>query len=173
MTSRCKSGQRRYQDTFVVARRRSGRPGRRSAGSNPPWEGATHRSAASSEACRVESIRPVRGQQGAEPGTRWRRPWKGPRPWKCSPDEPCGVEGVERWHSRRGNRRGPSPPQQTDRGGCCPPGWPGSAEPYKRCPREVGESGAGVGAAHSTDEAVVAEPWRREGAALGLRVRWG
>jgi hypothetical protein len=47
MTSRCKSGQRRYQDTFVAARgRRSGRPGRRSAGSNPHQEGATHQSAA-------------------------------------------------------------------------------------------------------------------------------
>jgi hypothetical protein len=58
MTSRCKSGQRRHQGTFVVARRRSGRPGRRSAGSSPPWEGATYRSAASSEACRVAKIDP-------------------------------------------------------------------------------------------------------------------
>jgi len=46
MTSRWKSGQRRYQDTFVAARRRLGRPERRSAGSSPLWEGATHRSAA-------------------------------------------------------------------------------------------------------------------------------
>jgi putative transposase len=45
-TSRCKSGQGRYQGTFVAARRRSGRPGCRSAGSNPPREGATHRSVA-------------------------------------------------------------------------------------------------------------------------------
>jgi putative transposase len=58
MTSRCESGQRRYQGTFVVARRRSGRPGRRSAGSSPLWEGATHRSAALSEACRVARIDP-------------------------------------------------------------------------------------------------------------------
>jgi len=36
MTCRWKSGQRRYQGTFVVARRRSGRPGRRSAGSSLP-----------------------------------------------------------------------------------------------------------------------------------------
>ena len=49
-------------------------------------------------------------------------------------------------------------------------GWTGSLEPYKRYPREVGESGAGVGAAHSTGEAVAAEPWKREGAVLGLRV---
>jgi hypothetical protein len=35
MTSRCKSGRRRNQVTFVAARRRSGRPGRRSAGSSP------------------------------------------------------------------------------------------------------------------------------------------
>ena len=46
MTSRCKSGQRRDQATFVAACRRQGRPGRRSAGSSPPWAGATHRSAA-------------------------------------------------------------------------------------------------------------------------------
>jgi hypothetical protein len=58
MTSRCKSGQRRYQDTFVAARRRSGRPGRRSAGSSPLREGATHQSAALSEACRVETLGP-------------------------------------------------------------------------------------------------------------------
>jgi hypothetical protein len=96
MTSRCKSGQRRYQGTFVAARRRSGRPGRRSAGSSPLREGAIHQSAASSEACRVATHYPARGQQGAEPGVRGRRPWKGSRTWKCNPDEPCGVEGVER-----------------------------------------------------------------------------
>ena len=33
--------------------------------------------------------------------------------------------------------------------------WTGSVEPYKRSPREVGESGAGVGAAHMTEEAVM------------------
>jgi len=33
---------------------------------------------------------------------------------ESNPEEPCGVEGVERWDSRRGNRRGPSPPQQWD-----------------------------------------------------------
>ena len=32
-------------------------------------------------------------------------------------------------------------------------GWTGSDEPYKRDEHEVGESGAGVGAAHSTDDA--------------------
>ena len=30
--------------------------------------------------------------------------------------------------------------------------WIGSAEPYKHWTREMGESGAGVGAAHSTDD---------------------
>ena len=39
MTSRCKSGRRRNQVTFVVARRRLGRPGRRSAGSSLPSSG--------------------------------------------------------------------------------------------------------------------------------------
>ena len=43
----------------------------------------------------------------------------------------------------------------------------GSDEPYKRRPREVGESGAGVGAAHSTAEPATAEARGREGAALG------
>ena len=32
-------------------------------------------------------------------------------------------------------------------------GWTGSDESYKRYPREVDESGAGVGAARTTDEA--------------------
>ena len=32
-------------------------------------------------------------------------------------------------------------------------GWTGSADPYKRHPREVGESGAGVGTARTTEEA--------------------
>src|SRR5258708_32620768 len=35
MTSRCKSGRRRNQVTFVAARGRLGRPGRQSAGSSP------------------------------------------------------------------------------------------------------------------------------------------
>jgi hypothetical protein len=39
MTSRWKSGQRRNQVTFVAARRRLGRPGRRSAGSSPHASG--------------------------------------------------------------------------------------------------------------------------------------
>jgi hypothetical protein len=43
--------------------------------------------------------------------------------------------------------------------------------PYKPRNGEVGESGAGVGAAHSTVEAVAAEPRWREGAVLGLRIR--
>ena len=38
--------------------------------------------------------------------------------------------------------------------GCHLEGWTGSVEPYKRNPREMGESGAGVGAAHSAGEAV-------------------
>jgi hypothetical protein len=48
-------------------------------------------------------------------------------------------------------------------------GWTGSAEPYKPRTGEVGESGAAVGAAHSTVETLAAEPGKREGAALGLR----
>ena len=44
-TCRWKSGQRRSQVTFVAAHRRVGRPGRRSVGSSPPWEGASQRSA--------------------------------------------------------------------------------------------------------------------------------
>jgi hypothetical protein len=49
-------------------------------------------------------------------------------------------------------------------------GWPGSTEPYKPPNGEMGESGAGVGAVHSTVEAVAAEPRKREGAVLGLWV---
>jgi hypothetical protein len=48
--------------------------------------------------------------------------------------------------------------------------WTRSGEPYKQRSCEVGERGAGVGAAHSTAEAVAAEPRRRKGAVLGLRV---
>ena len=48
-------------------------------------------------------------------------------------------------------------------------GWTGSCEPYKPPNGEVGESGAGVGAARTTDETGQC-PWR-EGAALGLRTR--
>jgi len=49
-------------------------------------------------------------------------------------------------------------------------GWTGSAEPYKPPNGEVGESGAGVGAADSTVETLAAEPGWREAAVLGLRV---
>jgi putative ABC transport system substrate-binding protein len=45
-TRRWKSGQRRDPATFVAARRRAGRPERRSAGSSRPRAGATHQSAA-------------------------------------------------------------------------------------------------------------------------------
>jgi hypothetical protein len=55
--------------------------------------------------------------------------------------------------------------------GCQPTGRTGSAEPYKPPNGEVGESGAAVGAAHSTVETLAAEPGKREGAVLGLRVR--
>ena len=51
-------------------------------------------------------------------------------------------------------------------------GWTGSVEPYKPSDGEVGESGAGVGAAHSTEETRAAERGWREGAALGLCVWW-
>ena len=90
MTSRCKSGQRRYQGTSVAARRRSGRPGRRSAGSSPRQEGATHQSAASSEACRV-----VYHFTGSRARDLRAKAMDGVKNLECDPDEPCGVEGVE------------------------------------------------------------------------------
>ena len=46
MTSRCESGQRRDQATFVAARQRRERSRGRSAGSSPLLEGASHQSAA-------------------------------------------------------------------------------------------------------------------------------
>src|SRR5205085_672154 len=94
MTSRCKSGQRRYQGTFVVAAGARGDPaavarGRALLGrvqlTSPQHEAKPAASKASAR----------KGQQGAEPGSRRRRPWKGSRAWKCSPEAPCGVGGVE------------------------------------------------------------------------------
>ena len=49
---------------------------------------------ASSEACRVEKSYPARGQQGAEPGVRRRRPRKVRRAWKCSTDNHAGAKDV-------------------------------------------------------------------------------
>ena len=53
--------------------------------------------------------------------------------------------------------------------GCHPAGGLGASNPISRRNGEVGESGAAVGAVHSTVDALAAEPGPREGAALGLR----
>src|SRR5215831_20112533 len=66
MTSRWKSGQRRYQGTFVVARRRLGRPGRRSAGSSLP-KGKVQASGPQHEAKPAASISPLRKETNWEP----------------------------------------------------------------------------------------------------------
>src|SRR5262252_8090246 len=66
MTSRWKSGQRRYQGTFVVARRRLGRPGRRSAGSSLP-RGKVQASGPQHEAKHAASISPLREETNWEP----------------------------------------------------------------------------------------------------------
>src|SRR5215471_18821925 len=66
MTSRWKSGQRRNQVTFVVARRRSGRPGRRSAGSSLP-KGKGQASGPQHEAKPAASISPLREETNWEP----------------------------------------------------------------------------------------------------------
>src|SRR5215467_11934506 len=66
MTSRWKSGQRRYQGTFVVARRRLGRPGRRSAGSSLP-RGKVQASGPQHEAKPAASISPLREETNWEP----------------------------------------------------------------------------------------------------------
>ena len=92
-----------------------------------------------------------------------------------------GAKSLEVQHRRTPRRRGRGtvgqPVWEQERpvsapavrpGGRHPLWWTGRVGPYKRSPREMGESGAGVGAAHSTGEAV--ETWRREGAVLGPRV---
>jgi hypothetical protein len=55
--------------------------------------------------------------------------------------------------------------------GCHLGGGPGADVSYKPRNGEVGACGAGVGAVHSTVEAVAAEPRWREGTVLGLRIR--
>jgi hypothetical protein len=54
----------------------------------------------------------------------------------------------------------PRPAEQASSWGATP-GVDGSAEAYKREDREVAESGAGVGAAHSTEEAEDNRTWVR------------
>ncbi len=169
MTSRCKSGRRRNQVTFVVARRRLGRPGRRSAGSSPRLGGCkpTVRSMKRSLPRRQTTPQGATGSRVPSPRTKARE----------------GVKRLERQPRRTQRRRGrgtlAQPSWEQERPVSAPAeetrgvptrGWPGSAEPYKQRSCEVGESGAGVGAAHSTAEAVAAEPRKREGAVLGLRV---
>ena len=48
------------------------------------------------ESCRVVRITlRGQGQTGAESWLLGRRPWKVRRPWRCSTQEPVGVEGSE------------------------------------------------------------------------------
>ena len=93
MTSRCKSGQRRYQGTFVAACRRSGRPGRRSAGSSLPWEGATHQSAASKRSLPRRQLKPREGPTGS-------------RAWEPRAKATEGVKTLEGQPRRILRRRG-------------------------------------------------------------------
>ena len=95
-----------------------------------------------------------------------------------------GVKSLEQQPRRTQRRRGcgtlAQPSWEQERAVSAPAvrpegvpsrGWTGSAEPYKPRNGEVGESGAAVGAVHSTVETLAAEPGKRKGAVLGLRVR--
>src|SRR5258708_28680186 len=166
MTSRCKSGRRRNQVTFVAARGRLGRPGRQSAGSSPclgrvQASGPQHKAkpAASTDYSRKGAT----GSRVPSPRTKARE----------------GVKRLERQPRRTQRRRGrgtlAQPSWEQERPVSAPAeetrgvptrGWPGSAEPYKQRSCEVGESGAGGGAVHSTAQAVAAEPRKRGGGRL-------
>jgi hypothetical protein len=87
------------------------------------------------------------GRGGAEPGRSGRRPWKGCRARKRSPEEPPGVWGVERLEGGGGNWGGPPRPGD-------------AAERIVGATRPItGQSGkwvwcrVGVGGGRSTDRA--------------------
>jgi hypothetical protein len=79
MTSRCKSGQRRHQGTFVAARRRSGRPGASKRGVEP-----------SSGGCNS----PVRSMKRSLP-RRQTFPRKGPTGSRAQGTRAKAMEGVK------------------------------------------------------------------------------
>ena len=61
-----------------------------------------------------------------------------------------GMVGESSWEQERPV----SAPAVRPLGKASPWRWTGSDEPYKRSIREMGECGAGVGAAHSTEDGV-------------------
>ena len=103
MTSRCKSGRRRNQVTFVAARRRLGRPGPRSAGSSLPNFGKVQANGPQHEAkpaaSRSPSVRRATGRRAPRGGAKARE----------------GVKRLERQPRRTQRRRG--------RGTLAQPSW--------------------------------------------------
>jgi group II intron reverse transcriptase/maturase len=141
-------------------------PGRSPASRAPQGGGATCQSAALCEVCRVVRV-PAGGREcgGAEPGSSRRRPWKGCRSWKCSPDGPPGVRGVEWQEGNDGNWRGPLRP-----GGSAE--WlTGASSPYNRHTGKWGMSRKGVGGGRITAcSRRTTKPSVREGPLLRSRV---
>jgi hypothetical protein len=171
-TCRWKSGQRRDQATFVAARRRSGRPGRRSAGSSPPLGG-----------CKP----PVRSMKRSLPRREW-LPLRGPtgsRARTCRAKAREGVKRLAMQHRRTLRRKGrgtvAQPSWEQERpvsapavslGGCQPARGLGGANsisgiPVKRASAERESEWPVVLPMPGTTQ-----PWGREGATLGLRADW-
>jgi hypothetical protein len=107
-TNGCESRPRRDQAALVVGDRRQGRPDRRSVASKPRKE--VSKSA-------VRSIKRSLPRRQLSPGNRVKEepsPVKlgeghgsRRRTWRCSGEEPPGVEGAERGQGRLRNRRDP------------------------------------------------------------------
>jgi len=155
MTSRCKSGQRRDQATFVAARRRLGRPGRCSAGSSPLWEGATHQSAASKRSLPRRQTFPRKGPTGSRARGKRAKAMEGV---KNLDQQPQGAlrrrgRGMVRQPSWEQERPVSAPAVRPD-GTASPWDELGAPNPISGVPDEMGESGAGVGGGHSSDEGV-------------------
>ena len=128
-----------------LAARSGNGPGRSPASRAPQGGGATCQSAALCEVCRVVRV-PAGGRErgGAEPGSTRRRPWKGCRAWKCSPDGPPGVRDVEWQEGNDGNWRGPLRP------GGSAEFLTGASSPYNRHTGKWGMSRKGVGGGRIT-----------------------
>jgi hypothetical protein len=96
---------------------------------------------------------PAREQPGAEPGTMVAKAMEGVKCLEMQPRRTRrrkgrGMVGQSAWEQER-----PVSAPAVRLFGVPTKEWPGSSEPYKRRTREMGERGAGVGAAHSTAEA--------------------
>jgi len=175
-TCRWESGQRRDRATFVAARRRRARAWRRSAGSSPRW--------ATIGGCKplVRSMKrslPRRKEcpQGCngEPSLDWAGEGhgQGEALGDAAPENPAAYEGAERWDSRRGNRRDPSPPRPCGPWGAAPGGGPGATSPISGVPAKRARAERESERPRVLPMPWTTEPRRRGGAALGRRARRG